>query len=339
MVKNIVMRLIKKNYQVIENFIFGGQVLPVYCISKTVPIYISYEFDLFQNAQKIAELTSMHEKPVFMIVLGYHCETDSRLAEIQNLFEKLTRFFKRFEMVCLCNTLKEKELLEGKGFRAVFCNQNAFLDEDRYPIMQKNKLYDAIYIARFTPCKRHPLAKKIPTLKLIGDYLPNEKEYFENSRKILSHASWTEKVSAQFIPAALAEAHVGLCLSDVEGAMYVSAEYLLCGIPVVSTPSLGGRDVFFDFRWVSIVDPDPDAIATAVESLKRRSIDPMLIRQATIAKFHEHRMRFVELVQEIYNERGISHDFLREWQGTFIHKFGIRTRAPFFHGGRFLRKK
>jgi hypothetical protein len=38
---------------------------------------------------------------------------------------------------------------------------------------------------------------------------------------------------------------VGLCLSAHEGASLASAEYSLAGVPIVSTPSKGGRDVLF----------------------------------------------------------------------------------------------
>ena len=34
-------------------------------------------------------------------------------------------------------------------------------------------------------------------------------------------------------------------MSSQEGAMYSSVEYLLCGLPIVSTKSTGGHDVFF----------------------------------------------------------------------------------------------
>ena len=44
----------------------------------------------------------------------------------------------------------------------------------------------------------------------------------------------------------LNQCKVGIILSEVEGANYASIQYLLAGLPVVSTKSKGGRDVFFD---------------------------------------------------------------------------------------------
>ena len=47
---------------------------------------------------------------------------------------------------------------------------------------------------------------------------------------------------------------VGLCLSKSEGAMFASIEYLLCGLPIVSTKSVGGRDIFFTDENCIIAD-------------------------------------------------------------------------------------
>lgn len=44
--------------------------------------------------------------------------------------------------------------------------------------------------------------------------------------------------------AALNRGEVGLALSELEGACWASTEYLLCGLPVVSTPCSGGREVW-----------------------------------------------------------------------------------------------
>ena len=84
-------------------------------------------------------------------------------------------------------------------------------------------------------------------------------------------------------------ARVGLILSEKEGACFASMEYLLCGLPVVSTPSIGGRDVFWDDRFVIVCDPTPEAVAGAVQEIKRRNIDPQLVRAATLEKVEEHR--------------------------------------------------
>lgn len=44
------------------------------------------------------------------------------------------------------------------------------------------------------------------------------------------------------------QSRCGLILSAEEGACFAAMEYLLCGLPVVTTPNIGGRDEFFDKR-------------------------------------------------------------------------------------------
>ena len=48
---------------------------------------------------------------------------------------------------------------------------------------------------------------------------------------------------------------VGGVFSEEEGACWASSEYLLCGLPVVSTHSRGGRDVWYSGHNSLIVEP------------------------------------------------------------------------------------
>jgi glycosyltransferase involved in cell wall biosynthesis len=102
--------------------------------------------------------------------------------------------------------------------------------------------------------------------------------------------------------------------------MYASAQYLLSGLPVVSTPSLGGRDVFFDDRYTAIVEADSRAIKQGVEDLNSRDIPADFIRQRTLEKMKAHRQRFIKLVQNIYDAEGVKRDFNEEWDKIFFNK-------------------
>ena len=81
-------------------------------------------------------------------------------------------------------------------------------------------------------------------------------------------------------------------------------EYLLAGLPVVSTPSRGGRDVFFDPDYCIICEPDPVAVRLAVEQLQARNLPREEIRNRTLEKIAPLRRRFVELVDELLVEMG-----------------------------------
>jgi len=118
----------------------------------------------------------------------------------------------------------------------------------------------------------------------------------------------------------------GLCLSDCEGAMYVSAEYLLCGLPVVTTPNIGGRDYFLDAPYCVSAEPHPEAVAQAVKYLGEQHFDPFAIRRAVLHKMLPQRERLITLVQSILDASGGNADFRRIWPEVFINKLHILNR-------------
>ena len=86
--------------------------------------------------------------------------------------------------------------------------------------------------------------------------------------------------------------------------MLASVEYMLCGVPQVSTPCQGGRELFFDERFVRVAPPDPSAVARAVADLASREIDPELVRSATLEKVNEHRMKLCTYVCKVIEQAG-----------------------------------
>jgi glycosyltransferase involved in cell wall biosynthesis len=86
--------------------------------------------------------------------------------------------------------------------------------------------------------------------------------------------------------------HCGLILSEHEGACRASCEYLAAGLPVISTPSVGGRDVWFDDYNSMIVQADPEKIKEAVEYFKNHPRDPEVIRRNFLEKAQIFRDRF-----------------------------------------------
>jgi glycosyltransferase involved in cell wall biosynthesis len=90
--------------------------------------------------------------------------------------------------------------------------------------------------------------------------------------------------------------------------MFASIEYLLAGLPIVSTPSYGGRDVFFDDEYVAIVEANAEAVKDGVEQMIARNLDPYEIRKATLRKMEEHRQRLVDLIVSIAVREGLEAD-------------------------------
>jgi glucuronoxylan 4-O-methyltransferase len=79
---------------------------------------------------------------------------------------------------------------------------------------------------------------------------------------------------------------------------------MLAGLPIVSTKSRGGRDVYFDPEYCAIVDADPRAIRDAVVGLRDRQIPREYIRQQTLKRIEPGRRRFLAMVDELVAELG-----------------------------------
>jgi hypothetical protein len=96
--------------------------------------------------------------------------------------------------------------------------------------------------------------------------------------------------------------------------MMASIEYLLAGLPVVSNPSRGGRDVFFDPDYCAIVDPEPAKIREAVEALRGRGIPREYVRARTLAKLQVERHRFTAFIERLRAEHDIPRAYETEWR-------------------------
>ena len=277
--------------------------LPCTVFCRNPLVLASYDTDFLRNAPGfLAYFDNCRAKSIHVFLqLGWEHETPKNAEPFAAAVKDMLSKCDRLRVTVLANSENEVRVLSALGLRAVFCNQNAFVDESRYPILHAEKTFDAIYIARITPFKRHFLAEKIPSLRMIGDFawLEAEKPY---AHDILSnrmkHAEWTPHVLAGQVPGEIAKAHCGLCLSAAEGAMFVSIEYLLCGIPIVNTANIGGRDALFPDFAVKTVPDNPEAVAEAVREFVREAPPPEKIRAATLEKMNAHREVFHNLLNE-----------------------------------------
>lgn len=186
------------------------------------------------------------------------------------------------------------------GIKSYFINQNAFIDEKVFNIdMQANKEFDVIYNARLRPVKRHFLAKKLgDELKLaliVGHHTPGLSSVPDEEVPNNYYLN-TFQLQPSSVVKLLNKSKVGIILSESEGACFSSSEYLLCGLPVVSTFTRGGREFWYDETNSIICKPDEQSILDAVKKLISQNIDPLLIRENHIKKMFMHRQKFIDLV-------------------------------------------
>jgi hypothetical protein len=219
----------------------------------------------------------------------------------------------------ICNTAHEAELLQKQGLPAEFLNKNFTVSDAIFrPLPEIEVEFDAIYNARLVSEKRHELAALVPRVCYLAYVEPEAHrlaEFWAIYEEILSrnrgHALLNEIRDDKPVPMAhervneaQARGAVGLVLSAVEGSSYCSMEYMLAGMPVVSTPSLGGRDVYFDSDYCLVCPPDPAAVRDAVAELKARHIPREFVRARTLEKIAPRRARFLELVDELLEQLG-----------------------------------
>jgi len=232
----------------------------------------------------------------------------------------------------LCNSQLEYQsfLKLSPSVPAHFINQNIVLDEEVYNIRPEiDKDYRAVYNARLLPFKRHRLASQVSKLSIITcGWKSSEDPYFNEVYRSLLDATWQnldsdlkyQKLSEEDVTVEVNRARVGLIFSKVEGACFAATEYLLAGLPVVSTKSLGGRDVIFSDDASFIVDATEEAVRDGVTELLSRRLDPDHVRRQTIAIIHSHRIAFIQLVNSIIQEFDSLRDFSREWAQIFENK-------------------
>jgi hypothetical protein len=244
---------------------------------------------------------------IFLLRFPWELQSEA-ITSVACQIEKESFLFPNHKFMALCNEQWQVPRFTELGIDAVFVGSNSFVNESSfYPVINETFEYAAVYNAALAPYKRFELASKIKTLMVITYKSPvlHEDSYETMIRNLLSSAYWandslvdSQKLRPDELPSLYGKCGVGLCLSGVEGQMFASIEYLLCGLPVVTTYSRGGRDVFFDDRYVRTVAPDPDAVAQAVDELNRMNIDRHMIREATILKIREHRERFSQALKK-----------------------------------------
>jgi glycosyltransferase involved in cell wall biosynthesis len=200
----------------------------------------------------------------------------------------------------MVNASDEEELRKRFLVRGAHFNQNFYINEHLYEILDEPKLYDAIYTAQLNQSKRLWLAKNVEKLMVVsygGDlhaFCP-ELKHADFNKSFLPRTELAKKYN---------QSYVGLILSAVEGANLASSEYLLCGIPVISTPSKGGRDEFFTPENSIIVPPEPQAVAQAVQTFKNLAPEPQKIREQTLKKMKDWRLAYCTYIAKLIEQEG-----------------------------------
>jgi hypothetical protein len=258
----------------------------------------------------------LQDQPVLFLLLVYwSVENEKGVEWVRRSAELHRSRFPRHSLIFLCNTPVEQQLLSAAGLDALFVHQNQIVLEDVFrPLSNRVVSYDAVYNAKIARFKRHYLASAIERVLYVAFRCPMDMSRSAGRayvQRMLARSpehkfanpfvgGLPSMLSFEDVNRAYNQASVGLCLSPVEGV-----EYLLAGLAVVSTPSRGGRDVFFDPEFCLTAEPDAVAVHHAVVALRERAIPPHIIRERTLSRIEFERRRSLLALENALERHGI----------------------------------
>lgn len=232
----------------------------------------------------------------------------------------------RFQRRTRCRVIVcTNELSEAKWLRSVFVeahcfNHNLHARENFFsiPVTGLSKQFNAVYAAALEPYKRLPLASAIENLYVLTYKSGHCSWCLQDFCPSLAGAqSNTEFLPEEEVRRILWQAHCGLALSAREGAMWSVAEYMLCGLPVVSTPSRGGRAFWAEPGCWFEVQPDTKAIAQTVTKVVNLRVSPQKVRDAFIRRLNGERTRYASFMSAQLGVRSAPHILAEKiWGGA-----------------------
>ncbi len=255
-----------------------------------------------------ALLALRHKAIVWLVLNAWSCENNEQLAHAKAQFSMLRDVAPRHRFIFLANTYKEHQELPKLGVECLFAPHNQFVSPAAFypstPIHARK--FSAVYNAAFEPYKRHELLRLTENTVLVGrGYTKEIGRRLQQTIPAVTLVNQTKPDYHWFdqdeINAVYNTARCGVALSDEEGAMLVAMEYLLAGLPVVTTVNRGGRDYYLDGRFSLHVADKPADIRDAVETFVKEQIPPEVIREETIRKLMLSRVKFSQDLAKLLN--------------------------------------
>lgn len=269
---------------------------------------------------------------LFFVILGSHWN-EYLLKNAIDMMNYLELSYDNF--IILYNDKRDEELFSNSDFKGVILNQNCWLDYNGAFNVQREKVkkYDAVYVGRMIPVKRHYLASLVNNLALVSGIIYSGNVEATAPPHIYRNS---KPLTPDEVSNVINSSYCGLILSEKEGACFASSEYLLCGVPVVSTLSEGGRAVWYDDYNSIVCSPDSNSIKKAVEFFCDNARDPYVIRNRHIKQSNQFRELFIELLGSIFQDYSELVDARQYFEKNYFHKMRNSHKPNFeliFSGG------
>jgi glycosyltransferase involved in cell wall biosynthesis len=210
--------------------------------------------------------------------------------------------------ILLANSPEEYDFFEANTeYDVLYANHNAFINEDRFVIKPEVvKKYDMVLSACFRNYKNVKFAENIKNTVHVGyknganlEYIPSFGtlvNFPPNSTNMKDYRRINTKELVQIYNSA----QCGGIFSKLEGACYSSGEYLLCGLPVISTKCVGGREIYYTPENSIICNPDKKSVIAAHNEFvrNRHLFDSNKIRESTLTIMEGFRNTLTDFVKD-----------------------------------------
>lgn len=171
-------------------------------------------------------------------------------------------------IIWLCNNLDHMLYACEYGFDFILCNQNAFINITNFNIIEnQTKVYDLVLNTRPVTIKNTHIAKDIDKLAIIKGYDFNQKLYYDLYQLNPLYIN-NNRLEPNEVNNIMNQSICGGIFSLQEGACYSSSEYILSGIPVISTHSKGGREIWYNIYNSIIIDLNTESLKIAISYIK-----------------------------------------------------------------------
>lgn len=304
------------------------------------PYYISPEVKIFYSEDIVNDtfLSSLDESSYIFLQFTWNTEStiDACPWDMEENINKMnSRFdFKKQFIFCAPDENIHKKIT-GNGYTSILLNHNCLLDYNVHTLTNhsKDRKYSAVVNSRPFWWKRVFLAENVDKLAYIcgKDWAENESSWEEY--KQWDHADIYHEINSKKVNSIYNDSMCGLILSGNtgphtqnlnEGANYSSAEYLLSGLPVITTPNQGGRNYWFNEHNSIEVPPDPklisDAVELVIDRLHNKKIIRKQIRREFISASKQMRNNFIDKTQNIFDQHNVDVDACDYFTKKYKHK-------------------
>jgi len=261
------------------------------------PVYILFDYNPIIKNHKLDETFFDANGLIFILTSWYKTDQVSKIVNSNN----------NYNIIILANSLEEKAFFEKKvNCDVLFCNHNAFLDENKFNIYSlMKKRFDLVVDSAFHEYKNVQVAKKITNTIHIGYFKYSKRDADDKvvpdfgTLSNFKHGEY-QRLDKHLINIYYNQSLIGGMFSECEGACFASSQYLLAGLPVVSIKSVGGRDIWYNEYNSIICDNNEDSVFIAVEEAKAKinsgEFNREKIRELHLKQMDEHRNTLIEYI-------------------------------------------